>query len=227
MASFTIANYGDNYVNVRVYPTSPYTAYRVLVRESASETAIVYDNWFSNITASFDAYVSGLSPNTSYLVNVSYNTTPSSVGATWIGAQGFTTSGSSSTTYYAYVTFNANGGSGAPSNVYGSSQYNYVVLQIPNAVPYRNGYTFIGWNRNASATYAEYYAGGSITLTDVSTTYPGPGFALYAIWQQTQSGGYGYISDGYSFQKYEVWIYTGTWQRYSPYVYSGGWKQSG
>ena len=51
MASFTIQSVGTNSVNIRVYPSSGYTYYRVFVRLT-SATDGIYDQWFSGIILS-------------------------------------------------------------------------------------------------------------------------------------------------------------------------------
>ena len=58
------------------------------------------------------------------------------------------------------VSFNANGGIGAPSaqtKTYG------VDLTLSDTVPTRDGYTFQGWAENVAATTAQYAAGGTYT----------------------------------------------------------------
>lgn len=70
------------------------------------------------------------------------------------------------------VKYNANGGSGAPSNqtkTYGVS------LKLSSTKPTRTNYTFKGWGTSASATTVVYAAGASYT-TNASVT-------LYAIWE--------------------------------------------
>lgn len=70
------------------------------------------------------------------------------------------------------VTYNANGGSGAPSSqtkTYGQA------LTLSGTKPTRPNYTFKGWSPNKSAVSAEYTAGGSY-YTDSSVT-------LYAVWE--------------------------------------------
>ncbi|MBP3441591.1 MAG: InlB B-repeat-containing protein [Clostridia bacterium] len=70
------------------------------------------------------------------------------------------------------VTYNANGGSGAPSSQskdYGAS------LTLSSATPTRAGYTFLGWSTNSSATSASYSAGDSYTANADTT--------LYAVWK--------------------------------------------
>ena len=69
------------------------------------------------------------------------------------------------------VSYNANGGSGAPSAQ--TKTYN-VALTLSNTTPTRTGYTFLGWSTSSTATTATYAAGGSYT-TNASAT-------LFAVW---------------------------------------------
>ena len=70
------------------------------------------------------------------------------------------------------ITYNANGGSGAPSEqtkTYG------VTLTLSSTKPTRANYTFKGWATTSTATTAQYSAGGTFT-TNAATT-------LYAVWE--------------------------------------------
>ena len=70
------------------------------------------------------------------------------------------------------ITFNANGGSGAPSRQtkwYGES------LTLSSTKPTKTGYTFKGWSISSSATSATWSAGGTYTRNESNT--------LYAVWQ--------------------------------------------
>ena len=69
------------------------------------------------------------------------------------------------------VSFNANGGSGAPGSqtkTYGDD------LTLSPTKPTRTNYNFLGWAATSSATSAQYSAGGQYT-TNASVT-------LYAVW---------------------------------------------
>lgn len=68
------------------------------------------------------------------------------------------------------LSYNANGGSGAPSSQTGSSSYT-----ISSTVPTRTGYTFLGWSTSSSSTSATYQPGSSITISTNTT--------LYAVWK--------------------------------------------
>lgn len=69
------------------------------------------------------------------------------------------------------ITYNANGGSGAPSSqsIYARSTYT-----LSNTRPTRTGYTFLGWSKSSTATTATYQPGQSVT--------PNGNLALYAVW---------------------------------------------
>lgn len=70
------------------------------------------------------------------------------------------------------VSYNANGGSGAPGNqtkTWGSN------LTLSSTKPTRSGYNFLGWGTSSGATSASYQPGGIYSSNS--------GITLYAIWQ--------------------------------------------
>lgn len=69
------------------------------------------------------------------------------------------------------VSYNANGGSGAPSS---QSKYYGKTLTLSSTKPVRTGYTFKGWATSSSGSVA--YASGASYTANASTT-------LYAVWQ--------------------------------------------
>lgn len=83
------------------------------------------------------------------------------------------------TDYNYTLTYNANGGNGAPSNQTGSNtQVNpSYTFTISSTTPTRAGYEFLGWSTSSSATTASYQPGDSITVTSSGIT------TLYAIWK--------------------------------------------
>lgn len=87
----------------------------------------------------------------------------------------FSSESSSATVYYyesTYtISFNANGGSGAPSSI---TKKHFTNATLPTATPSRTGYTFKGWGTSSSASYAAYQP-GSTFYTNANTT-------LYAVW---------------------------------------------
>lgn len=72
------------------------------------------------------------------------------------------------------VTYNANGGSGAPSS---QTKYYGESLTLSTTKPIRSGYEFVGWATSSTATSAAYAAGGTYTSNAALT--------LYAVWKKT------------------------------------------
>lgn len=70
------------------------------------------------------------------------------------------------------ITYNANGGSGAPSS---QTKWKDQTLTLSSTKPTRTGYSFQGWATSSSATSATYSAGGSYTANAAAT--------LYAVWK--------------------------------------------
>jgi uncharacterized repeat protein (TIGR02543 family)/prepilin-type N-terminal cleavage/methylation domain-containing protein len=74
------------------------------------------------------------------------------------------------------ITYNANGGSGAP----GSTTYTYAAsgnTNLSSSIPSRTGYTFKGWSTSSTATSASYSAGQAWSRSNASN------YTLYAVWQ--------------------------------------------
>lgn len=75
---------------------------------------------------------------------------------------------------YSYtVSYNANGGSGAPSS---QTKYFNEALTLSSTQPTRSGYTFLGWSTSSTSTTATYSAGSSFT-NNTNTI-------LYAVWKE-------------------------------------------
>lgn len=70
------------------------------------------------------------------------------------------------------VSYNANGGSGAPGS---QTKTHGTALTLSSTKPTRTNYTFLGWATTASATTATYAAGASYTANAAIT--------LYAVWR--------------------------------------------
>lgn len=105
-----------------------------------------------------------------------WSTSSSATSATY-SAGGSYTSNAAATLYAVWkantytVTYNANGGSGAP----GSQTKTYgKTLTLSSTKPTRTNYTFKGWGTSASATTVAYAAGASYTANAAVT--------LYAVW---------------------------------------------
>lgn len=110
-----------------------------------------------------------------------WSTSSTATTATW-SAGGTYTTNATDTLYAVWqantytVSYNANGGSGAPSSqtkTYGKT------LTLSNTVPTRTNYNFVGWATSSTTTTASYQAGGSYTKNSAAT--------LYAVWELAYS----------------------------------------
>ncbi len=78
------------------------------------------------------------------------------------------------------MSFDANGGEGAPAAVTGESDTGSCRLAIPEGEPSRSGFSFLGWSRDSKAAEPEFRAGDSVELSVRAMT-------MYAVWKQFPS----------------------------------------
>lgn len=155
----------SNYVR---HGSGSYTVYY----EKACKMVVHYVYGASRRTATADktAYGKRGSSYTIYSPTISgYTPTKSSVSGTF-------SSESSSTTVYYYestytISFDANGGSGAPSSI---TKKHFTNATLPTATPSRTGFIFKGWGTSSSTSYVSYKPG--------ATFYTNANMTLYAIW---------------------------------------------
>ena len=77
------------------------------------------------------------------------------------------------------ISYNANGGSGAPDS---QTKYHGVKLMIPSIEPTKSGYTFLGWGVSKTSTSPTYQP-GEWYYSNISRT-------LYAVWQKNAPTSY-------------------------------------
>lgn len=100
---------------------------------------------------------------------------------------------SSATAAVYTISYNANGGSGAPSS---QTKDGGIDLTLSSTVPIRSGYAFAGWNTKADGSGTTYASGATFT-GNANTT-------LYAQWTFQGSG---IENDPYLIPSAEVWNY--------------------
>ena len=71
------------------------------------------------------------------------------------------------------ISFNANGGSGAPSSQYKDWNLN---TTLSTTKPTRNSYRFLGWSKSSTAVSVDYLAGDTVSEDS--------NLPLYAVWQE-------------------------------------------
>lgn len=118
-----------------------------------TRTGYKFSGWATSSTATSATYSAG----GSYTANAA-----ATLYAVWIAEKPFV------------ITYNANGGSGAPSS---QNKNIGVDITLSATVPTRTNYRFAGWSTNSAATFAPYKAGSTFTI-DADVT-------LYAVWHTT------------------------------------------
>ena len=128
----------------------------------------------------------------SYSANIAQSKTAKTITCyvRYSGADGLSCSASVNVTVPAIVSYtvsyDANGGSGAPSN---QTKWYNENLTLSSTQPTRDGYKFVGWATSATATTSQYSSG---------STYTGnANLTLYAVWvQNTFTGTLHYDANG-------------------------------
>lgn len=127
----------------------------------------------SNITSS--------APTRSGYTFSSWNTAANGSGTTYASSASLTMPASNLTLYAQWtainsgVSYNANGGSGAPAG----ANYNFgSTVTVSGTVPTQTGYTFTGWNTAQNGTGDPYSGGDTFSM-------PSAAVVLYAQWSAT------------------------------------------
>lgn len=122
--------------------------------------------------------------------------------------------------YYLTLTYNANGGSGAPYSETFESTSSSVSFTVSTTYPTRDGYTFAGWATYSNATSAQFLPGQSGTMTGSTS---GNTIVLYAVWIEDTVTGVVYVNGNAAYP----YIYTSSgWKQATPYVYNGSWRST-
>jgi uncharacterized repeat protein (TIGR02543 family) len=124
--------------------------------------------------------VSSTAPTRTGFTFSGWNTDPTGSGGTDYTGGGTFNMPSSNVTLYAKwtaisytLTYNANGGSGSPSDATGLNYGSTLVLS--STIPIKTGFVFTGWTANANGTGASYAQSGNFLVPASNTT-------LYAQW---------------------------------------------
>ena len=120
----------------------------------------------------------------------SWNTAANGTGTSY--QPGGTYSANAAATLYAIwdtvtyqVTYNANGGSGAPSTqtkTYGAN------LTLSSTIPTRTGYNFVSWNTKSDGSGTAYQPGGNYTANEAATLYAQWSKKTYAVTYNANGG---------------------------------------
>ena len=149
LSSYTVSYVANGGTGAPAKQTKWYGKTLTLSSTKPTRTGYSFLGWSTSSTATTATYAAGAS----FTANANTN-----LYAVW-----------KANTYT--VSYNANGGSGAPSSqtkTYG------VALTLSSTKPTRANYNFLGWGTSASSTTVAYSAGGSYTANSAIT--------LYAVW---------------------------------------------
>lgn len=149
-----------------------------------------------------------------------YSLSAGNIKAYYTGGSGTTYSSSASISYTVpnptyTVSYNANGGSGAPSSqtkTYGTN------LTLSKTIPTRDGYKFVSWNTKSDGSGTSYAPGETYTSNAALT--------LYAIWKRN---GTMCLTQDEVTKKGKPYLYEGTTAKSGiPWLkVSGTWKKGG
>lgn len=124
-----------------------------LSTKTPSRSGYTFAGWSTSSTASSPTYY----PGGKYTADAS-----ATLYAVWVKAPSNYT-----------VSYNANGGSGAPSSQIKTEN---VSLTLSSTTPTRSGYKFLGWSTSSTATSATYQPGDVYTVN--------ASIMLYAVWRK-------------------------------------------
>ena len=188
---------GENYSTTNDFPITVGGTYKVYVKaidnagnETIDSEEITANDYTLNVATSSGGTVSGDSGKKFENESCTVNATPNT-GYYFLGWYEGATVVSTSATYtfkmpakdYSLVarfnsivytlTYNANGGSGAPSKQ--TKSYGYDIT-LSSTIPTKSGYEFLGWSTSNTATTATYTAGSKFSSNEDTT--------LYAVWRK-------------------------------------------
>ena len=169
MSSFAIKSTSTTSATIRITSTEN-VYYRVFCRLTSDTSSSVYDEMVGLIDADtyLDVSITGLSPGTSYTINVGYNSTGTiSAVEAWLGAKTFTTSSTSAATTYYYRAYDET------NSAYLTSSTSTTSSSIKR--PTVSGYTYNGYKYNTSFTACinqSSYNGTGTTCSSHSASKP-------------------------------------------------------
>ena len=149
--------------DVTLYAQWAGNSYRLTYNANSGTGAPAGEN---RVVDSVNALSSTLPTRSGYTFN-GWNTAANGSGTAYAASASFTMPGSNTTLYAQWllnnsaVTYNANGGSGAPSG----ANYNYgQSVTVSSTTPSRAGYTFTGWNTRCDGSGTSYAAADAFTM---------------------------------------------------------------
>lgn len=150
LTSYTVSYNANGGSGAPSSQTKYYGKTLTLSTTTPTRTGYKFSGWATSSTSTTVAYKAG----GSYTANAA-----ATLYAVWVAETPFV------------ITYDANGGSGAPSS---QNKTVGVAITLSTTKPTRTNYRFAGWSTNSAATFAPYAAGATFTI-DADVT-------LYAVW---------------------------------------------
>lgn len=151
------------------------TAPSFTIRNNCTTTTPTYErigssyNWAWKVTFDLTPTYSG-----SFRCVMNFTTT----GGFLSGDDTFSLMVTGSGLYNYTITYDANGGSGAPSTMTFTDASNSTSVTLSSTIPTKSTYSFLGWSESMNAVVPDYSAGGTYTFSAGTTN-------LYAVWDSS------------------------------------------
>ena len=171
---FTGSAFADDSPEIVVHPTDKtvMNGQNAVFKVVAEGTNLTYKWYYSTAGSSSSYIVSGATTDTLTVTASAENSGRSYFCRVTGGSISVNSNSALLTTQYA-VSFDANGGSGAPS---GQKKTHGIALKLSTGKPTRTGYDFKGWALDEDSGTSDYASGASFTLDEDVT--------LYAVWER-------------------------------------------
>ena len=144
-----------------------------------SQQFTVYDTQTMNVT------LTSTTPSSEYMEFLGWSTSSAATSAQYQPSGSFALRAGSDTTMYAvwgpidyYINFNADGGTGGPTQLHGESKTGSCDFNLTGEVPTRENYDFQGWAKSS---------GGSVVVSasgTINVAYNETPLTLYAVWEE-------------------------------------------
>lgn len=160
-------------VNLTLGGTESAVIYAWSTGSHEGSTALYYNQSNSNISCSWGEWTDGKAPLTITANAVGTTTLTLGVKDSSAGTVLDSTTVTVTVNAKSYtVSYNANGGIGAPDS---QTKYHNTTLTLSSTKPTQEGYTFLGWATSSTAIRAAYQPGGAYADNSSIT--------LYAVWE--------------------------------------------
>lgn len=186
-----IAQDGSNvYKDYTITVTEDVVSYSFTLKYNANGGSGAPSSFSTTSTSStYNASVSTVKPSWSGHTFLGWSTSSSDTSADYVGGDSITLRSGTTTLYAIWeeikttwtLTFDANGGSGAPAKQSALEAGTSHTWTLPSTKPTLEGCAFAGWARSESSTVGAYQPGGEFVSYVQDAV-------LYAVWEEVKTG---------------------------------------